>query len=216
MKIFLAVLVLVSISLGFFSQLDYKLAFLDEESDSQSQHTSYTASKEADHSSISHDQQSSYEAESLSDINQDQSEFIPNPSTVASLREARINGDSRAPKLTKHHEREEPTEEELEDHDQYVEYERRQQKRVYRAYVEASKIKTKQIRDMIELGKSEGISDEEIAFAEEKIRGIEEMAAQLQQDYPDIMEDSYQPPSDWLIENLGKESDSSENEALTP
>jgi hypothetical protein len=34
------------------------------------------------------------------------------------------------------------------------------------------------------------------------------MAIQLQQDHPDIMEDNYQPPADWLIENLGKDDDS--------
>ena len=58
---------------------------------------------------------------------------------------------------------------------------------------------------MIEKGKTEGVSPEEIAFAEDKIRGIEEMAIKLQQDHPDIMETSYQPPADWLIESLGKD-----------
>jgi len=135
-------------------------------------------------------------------------EFIPNPEAVASMRQARLKGDSRAPKLGDYHEREQPTADELGDHEQYLEYERRQQKRVYRAYVEASKIKTAQLRSMIEKGKAEGISAEEIEFAEQKIRGIEEMAVTLQQDHPDIMEDSYQPPADWLIENLGKEDNS--------
>lgn len=135
-------------------------------------------------------------------------DFIPNPEAIASMRQARIEGDSRAPKLGEYHQREIPTKEELGDHEQHLEYERRQQKRVYRAYVDASKIKTSQLRSMIEQGKAEGISAEEIAFAEEKIRGIEEMAITLQQDHPDIMEDSYQPPADWLIENLGKDDSS--------
>lgn len=138
--------------------------------------------------------------------------FIPNPKAIESMRQARLKGDPRTPKLTKHHEREVPTEEELGNHEQYLEYEHRQQKRVYRAYVDASKIKTAQLRSMIEQGKAEGISPEEIAFAEDKIKGIEEMAAKLQQDYPDIMEESYQPPSDWLIENLGKDDDSVKSE----
>ncbi|MFT6448785.1 MAG: hypothetical protein ACJAW8_001136 [Oleispira sp.] len=132
-------------------------------------------------------------------------DFIPNPEAVASMRQARLEGDPRAPKLGNHHEREKPTEEELGDHEQYLEYERRQQKRVFRAYVEASKVKTAQLRSMIEKGKTEGVSPEEIAFAEDKIRGIEEMAIKLQQDHPDIMETSYQPPADWLIESLGKD-----------
>lgn len=139
-------------------------------------------------------------------------DFIPDPKAIESMQQARLKGDPRAPKLGKHHEREVPTEEELGDHEQYLEYERRQQKRVYRAYVDASKIKTAQLRSMIEQGKAEGISPEEIAFAEDKIKGIEEMAAKLQQDYPDIMEDSYQPPADWLIENLGKDDDSIKSE----
>ena len=137
-------------------------------------------------------------------------EFVPNPEAVASMRKARIEGDPRAPKLGEYHERDVPTTQELGDHEQYLEYERRQKKRVYRAYVEASKVKTTQLRSMIEQGKAEGVSAEEIAFAEEKIRGIEEMAATLQLDHPDIMEDSYQPPADWLIENLGKDDDSIE------
>ena len=135
-------------------------------------------------------------------------DFIPNPKAILSMRKARINGDPRAPKLAEHHEREVPTEEEIGDHEQYLEYERRQQKRVYRAYVDASKIKTTQLRSLIEQGKAEGVSAEEIEFAERKIRGIEDMALTLQQDYPDIMDDSYQPPADWLIENLGKNDSS--------
>lgn len=142
----------------------------------------------------------------LSDDNVDV--FIPDPDAIASMQKARLEGDSRAPNLVEHHARETPTAEELEDHEQYLEYERRQQKRVYRAYVEASKIKTTQLRNMIEQGKAEGVSAEDIAFAEKKIRGIEEMAATLQQEHPDIMEESYQPPSDWLIETLGKDDDS--------
>jgi hypothetical protein len=127
--------------------------------------------------------------------------FMPDPNVVASMRQARLEGDPRAPAIGKYHEREVPTEEELADHEQYLEYERRQKKRVYRAYVEASKIKTTQLREMIEKGKDEGVSAEDIAFAEDKIRGIEKMAITLQQGFPDIMDDSYQPPADWLIDN---------------
>lgn len=140
------------------------------------------------------------------DISADQPEvllenFIPNPKAVASMRQARLEGDPRSPALGDYHEREVPTEEELGNHEQYLEYERRQQKRVYRAYVEASKIKTTRLREMIEKGKAEGVSSEDIAFAEDKIRGIEKMAITLQQDFPDIMDDGYQPPADWLIDN---------------
>ena len=67
---------------------------------------------------------------------------IPDPDAVASMRQARLKGDPRAPSLKEHHKRETPTEEELGNHERYLEYELRQKKRTYRAYVEASKIKT--------------------------------------------------------------------------
>lgn len=123
---------------------------------------------------------------------------------IESLRVARLHGDDRTPNLNKSRERDElPTPEQLEDPQLYQEYERRQQQRMYRAYVEAAKIKTAEIQTMIEQGKEGGISDEEIAFAEAKIKGIEDMAAQLQRDHPEIMEDEYKPADDWLIDNLG-------------
>ena len=126
------------------------------------------------------------------------------PDAIESLRQARLHGDDRTPNLNKSRERDElPTPEQMEDPELYQEYERRQQQRVYRAYVEAAKIKTAEIRKMIEQGKEGGISDEEIAFAEAKIKGIEDMAAQLQQEHPDIMQDEYKPADDWLIDNLG-------------
>lgn len=131
--------------------------------------------------------------------------FIPDPEAIASMRQARLNGEPRAPSLKEHHKREVPTEEELGNHERYLEYELRQKKRTYRAYVDASKIKTAHLRSMIEQGKAEGISEEQIAFAEKKILGIEEMATSLQQDFPDIMNEDYQPPADWLIESLGKD-----------
>ncbi len=215
MKILFTVLVLASIGLGFFSQLDYKLAFWQQNDNPTSANAINNSQINTAASADNNQKNISNNLDNNDANNRDNDEFVPNPITVASLRQARIDGDPRAPKLTKHHERETPSEEELGDHEQYVEYEKRQQKRVYRAYVEASKVKTAQIRDMIERGKAEGVSAEEIAFAEEKIRGIEEMALQLQQDYPDIMQDNYQPPADWLIENLGKEPDSDQSNPST-
>lgn len=214
MRYFFAVSILVALTLALFWQPDSKLAFwqdgLAQSEGSPKQTTNNLSSSHSLTNPMALPEHASTQLDGKRDDNIE--EFIPNPDAVASLRQARLKGDPRAPKLGEYHERETPTEEELGDHEQYVEYEKRQQKRVYRAYVEASKIKTAQLRDMIELGKAEGVSDEEIAFAEEKIRGIEEMAITLQQDHPDIMEDSYQPPADWLIESLGKEPDSAQSD----
>ncbi len=216
MRIFLAIIALSIVSLIIFWQPNSKIAFWQQshnELNSISQQASHKPVKTP--SNIQAVSTNETDDSAQYDFTIDEETFIPNPEAVASLRQARLEGDSRTPNLAPNHEREKPTEEELGDHEQYLEYERRQQKRVYRAYVEASKIKTARIRSMIERGKAEGVSAEQIASAEDKIRGIEEMATQLQQDYPDIMEDSYQPPADWLIENLGKDADSTQSESST-
>ncbi len=214
MRIFLAIITLSIASLILFWQPNSQISFWQDSHDETRAITQTTRLKSV--AATAKDQQQTNKLETKDSVQNrdpiDEETFTPNPEVVASLRQARLKGDARTPNLAPNHEREAATEEELGDHEQYLEYERRQQKRVYRAYVEASKVKTAQLRSMIERGKSEGISDEEIAFAEEKVRGIEEMAAKLQQDYPDIMQDSYQPPADWLIENLGKEDDSNKSD----
>lgn len=126
------------------------------------------------------------------------------PQAIESLRQARLHGDDRTPGLNKSRARDElPTPQQLADPELYQAYERRQDLKVYRAYVEAAKLKTSTLRNMIEKGKNAGISAEEIQFAEDKIKGIEEMAAQLQRDYPEAMGDDFKPADDWLIDNLG-------------
>ena len=219
MRILIATLSLVIVCLIFFWQSDSKILFWQESSEG----SKYEILKANEHSASATNVAQAVLKETSKGVQYDfqgsqfyEEAFTPNSEAIASMRQARLEGEPRAPKLGEYHEREIPTKEELGDHEQYLEYERRQQKRVYRAYVDASKIKTTQLRSMIEKGKVEGISAEEIAFAEEKIRGIEEMAIKLQQDYPDIMEDSSQPPADWLIENLGQNDDSNKTDKSTP
>ena len=218
MRIFLAILSLSIACLIIFWQSDSQILFWQESSESSKYETLKANDQSASAMNIARAavEETSEGVQYDSQGSQDYEEsFTLNPAAIASMRQARIEGDPRAPKLGEYHEREIPTTEELGDHEQHLEYELRQQKRVYRAYVDASKIKTTQLRSMIERGKAEGISAEQIAFAEEKIRGIEEMASKLQQDHPDIMEDSYQPPADWLIENLGKDDDSIKTDEST-
>lgn len=125
--------------------------------------------------------------------------ITPRPEVVESLREARLNGDSRTPPLNQSRQRDElPSAEQLQDPELYQQYERRQQQRMYRAYVEASKIKVAELEKMIERGRREGISAEQIAFAEQKAQGIQQMAEQLQQQHPEIMADDFAPADDWL------------------
>ena len=213
MRLFLSLTILAVTSLIIFWQPNSTVLFWQDsiaESNilpTEPKNTTIT-SNNIDHQALSKNHEIQYNDRRDNTHDEITENFIPNPEAVASMQKARFEGDSRAPKLGEHHERETPTEAELGDHEQYLEYERRQQKRIYRAYVDASKIKTAQLRSMIEQGKTEGVSAAEIEFAEEKIRGIEEMAITLQQDFPEIMDDSYQPPADWLIENLGKDDNS--------
>lgn len=119
---------------------------------------------------------------------------------IAALRESRINGDDRTPALNQTRVRDElPSSEELADPELYQQFERRQQNRMFRAFVESSKAKVLELEKMIEQGREQGISDEEITFAEQKIAGIKAMAEQLKQEHPEIMDDSYAPPEDWLL-----------------
>lgn len=119
---------------------------------------------------------------------------------IAALRESRINGDDRTPTLNQTRVRDElPSSEELADPELYQQFERRQQNRMFRAFVESSKAKVLELEKMIEQGREQGISDEEITFAEQKIAGIKAMAEQLKQEHPEIMDDSYAPPEDWLL-----------------
>ena len=123
---------------------------------------------------------------------------------IESFRDSVANGDERAPALNRSRQRdEEPSGDELEDPELYQQYERRQQKRMFRAYVEASKIKVAELEKMIEKGKREGVSEEEIEFARNKIDGILQMAEELKRDHPDIMQQDYAPADDWLTNNLG-------------
>lgn len=131
-------------------------------------------------------------------------EFDLDEQAIESLRDSLENGDPRAPALNRSRQRDEvPTAAQLEDPDLYAAYERRQQNRVYRAYVEASKVKVAELEKMIERGKREGVSEEQIKFAEDKIAGIKNMAAELQRDHPEIMQDDLAPKDDWLVDNLG-------------
>lgn len=121
-----------------------------------------------------------------------------NSDAVQSMANARVHGDPRAPAVHASKPREMPTAAELADEDLYLQYEQRQEKRMYRAFVEASKGKVALIQSYIDKAGAGGISDEEVAFAKEKIRRIQAMAEKLQQDNPDIMGDEFRPQDNWL------------------
>lgn len=113
----------------------------------------------------------------------------PDPGAVEALRQSRLEGDPRAPPIARPEpgrEREMPTEEELADPDLYLEYEMRQQQKVYASFVEASTKKIADLKAIIERGRQEGVPPEQLAEGEEKLRRLEEMRAKLISENPDI------------------------------
>lgn len=101
------------------------------------------------------------------------------PEAIASLREARLHGDPRTPPIERSPPRELPTAEELADPERYQEYEVRQERKVKQAFVAAAGPEAERLRADIARGREMGIPEEEIAKAEEKLRRLEAMRAQL-------------------------------------
>ena len=113
--------------------------------------------------------------------------WTPDPQAVESLRQSRLHGDPRTPPIARREtEREMPTEEELADPELYLQYEARQQQKVYASFVQASEKKIADLEAMIERGKQEGVTPEQLAEGEEKLRRLQEMRDQLLAENPEL------------------------------
>ncbi|MGB1220813.1 MAG: hypothetical protein ACPG43_04695 [Alcanivoracaceae bacterium] len=115
-------------------------------------------------------------------------QWQPDPDAVQSLRRSMEEGDPRAPPIARQEsEREMPTEEELADPDLYLQYETRQQQKVYASFVQASEKKISDLKKMIDRARAEGsVSPEQLAEGEEKLRRLEEMREKLLQENPEL------------------------------
>ena len=113
-------------------------------------------------------------------------EYGFDPAKIESLRNARENGDPRTPPIKRQAARELPTPEELADPELYSQYEQRQENKFFAAYVRAVDGKVASIRAVVEQGKQHGMSEEDIAMAEAKIKGIQDMAARILKEKPDV------------------------------
>ena len=114
--------------------------------------------------------------------------WTPDPQAVEALRQSRLHGDPRTPPIARREtEREMPTEEELADPELYLQYEARQQQKVYASFVEASKKKISDLEAIIERGKQGGVSPEQLAEGEEKLRRLKEMREQLLAENPELV-----------------------------
>ena len=117
----------------------------------------------------------------------------PPVDAIASLKQAREAGDARAPEVVRSPEREAPTAAELADPEAYQRYEARQNERLYRSYVKSAEREIPVLQDQIAKGKQGGLTPEQIAEGEEKLRRIEAMRFQLMSDHPEL---NRTPPSD--------------------
>lgn len=109
-----------------------------------------------------------------------------NVDAAESLLQAHLHGDARAPAVVRSAEREPPTAAELADPEAYQRYEARQNERLYRSYVKAADGEIPKLQEQIAKGKAQGLTPEQIAEGEEKLRRIEAMRNQLMSDHPEL------------------------------
>lgn len=97
-----------------------------------------------------------------------------------SMRQAQEHGDASAPPVVREAGREKPTAAELADPKAYQQYEARQNQRLYNQYVNAADNEIPRLQADIQRARAAGLSPEQIAEGEEKLRRIQAMRDQLQ------------------------------------
>lgn len=99
---------------------------------------------------------------------------------VQSMSLAREAGDARAPSVVRDAPRDMPSAAELADPQAYQRYEARQNQRLQRAYVKAADTEIPRLQQDIARAREAGLTPEQIAEGEEKLRRIQSMRDQLQ------------------------------------
>ncbi len=97
-----------------------------------------------------------------------------------SMSAAREQGDARQPALQRDAPREMPTAQELADPEAYQRYESRQSQRLHKAFVQAADTEIPRLQKDIDRARTQGLSPEQLAEGEEKLRRIQTMRDQLQ------------------------------------
>lgn len=111
---------------------------------------------------------------------------------VTSLAQAREQGDARTPPLNPSKPRQAPGADVIADETAYATYESQQQKRMYRAYVDAALPKVRELQALIDTARQRGdIPEQDIQQAQNKINGILQMREQLLRENPDLMQPEY-------------------------
>jgi len=124
--------------------------------------------------------------EHIDEIELPEEQYILDQYAIDSMADARINGDDRAPPIGQSVESERPSAEELESPELYLEYESRQEKKIYKAYIEAADIKIEMLEAQITKAKEQGLSKEELEVGIEKVKRIKNMKEQLLSENPDL------------------------------
>ena len=110
-----------------------------------------------------------------------------NVDAAVSMRESFLHGDPNAPKLYRDPTpQEQATPEEIADPKLYAMYEARQDMRLKKAYVAAAETEIPRLQQDIAKAKAMGLTKEQIAEGEEKLRRIQAMRDQLMSEHPEI------------------------------
>lgn len=110
---------------------------------------------------------------------------------ILSMSEARLKGDARRPPMASRQPvRELPTDDELNDPVAYARYETRQEQQLYQAFVDAVPAKVAAMENVLEQARQpgSGVSDDELAMAEDKIARLNAMKAQLLQEQEGLVD----------------------------
>lgn len=99
---------------------------------------------------------------------------------AVSMQQALAKGDPSAPPVQREAPREAPSAAELADPKAYQAYEARQNQRLYNQYLKAADSEIPRLQADIERARAAGLSPEQIAEGEEKLRRIQAMRDQLQ------------------------------------
>ena len=97
-------------------------------------------------------------------------------------------GDDRSPPLIRQEEISQTPIDILEDEEKYLQFQALERQKVMISYLKAAGPKMAFIRNKITEGKQRGISQERIQEAERKLEKMEQMVAELHQDYPNLKE----------------------------
>lgn len=121
------------------------------------------------------------------------SPLLPMPTTqvdaAKSMADAMKNGDSRMPPLDPTPKPEDKaTAAEIADPKLYAEYEARQNMRLYKGFVKAAETEIPRLQQDIAKAKATGLSPEQIAEGEEKLRRIQQMRDQLASQHPQVLQ----------------------------